>query len=68
MWIMNDKGHTDFQKYKVHCRKEKEQVNCCLKKKNGATVFDRLKDRKQNSGNSIGDVQGKGPSVFRELQ
>lgn len=63
---MNEKGHADFQKYKVRCRKEKEQVKCCFKK-NGATVFDRLKDRKQNSENSIGDIGGKSPSVFKEL-
>lgn len=62
---MNEKGHTDFQKYKVQCRKEKEQVKRCFKK-NGATMFDRLKDRKQNSGNSIGDIQKKGPR--KELQ
>lgn len=63
MLIMNEKGHADFQKYKVHCRKEKEQVKCCFKK-NGATMFDRLKDRKQNSGNSIGDIGGKKLQCF----
>ena len=35
--------------------------------KNGATMFDRFKDRKQKSGNSIGDIGGKGPGVFKEL-
>lgn len=30
-------------------------------------MFDRPTDRKQNSGNSIGDIREKVPSLFKEL-
>lgn len=32
MLITNEKGHADLQKYKIYCRKEKDQVKCCFKK------------------------------------
>lgn len=66
MLIKNENGHDDFQKHKVHCRKEKEQVKCCFFF-HGATMFDIFKDRKQSSGNRIEDTGKKVFSVFKEL-
>lgn len=54
--------NADFQNYEVPCRKEKEQENFFFF--NGTTMFDKLKDRKQNSGNSIGQAGKKEPLCF----
>lgn len=45
-----------FKSVKCTTEKKKEQVKCYYYFLNGAAVFDRLKDRKQNSGNSIEDT------------
>lgn len=39
----------------IKCTVEKKEVKRYFKK-NGGTMFDRCKDRKQSSGNRIGDT------------